>query len=373
MNKEDPQKDPDSKIDNCYPEALVFRTIADILNEKPSDDGNLVGDCHIMKGAVTLIGGEPGCGKSLVALNLAIAGALKSDPSRDSVEWMGMKVNREFRTMVIQFENGTIRMHREALEYPDFDYEDRIYISNPPLFGEKFGDELFATEIRRKKEEIDPDLIIIDPWTSVSDGDHREAVVRGIAEIRRVFGSDEDSPALVIVSHTAKPKGANKQGVAMLHDIAGSFALAAHARVVFILERATPDPNSDLVRCTCAKNNNGVLGSVKKWKRRPGAFEFVEEVEVGRSVRSKSKKGGKKGSDSVFSRALVVLEELLLGEPEHKKSRQSLVAEMKEKVDCGPSTVDKCITELLRRQRVERLKNGKQHEIKLVGSSDGPN
>ncbi|MDQ8184092.1 AAA family ATPase [Pelagicoccus sp. SDUM812002] len=346
---------------------LIFRTIGQILEKKPSSKGNLVGDCHVMKGAVTLIGGEPGCGKSLAALNLAIAGALKSDRNRKDVDWMGLKVNREFTTMVIQFENGAIRLYSEASQYPKFDYGERVFISNPPTFGERFGEGTFAKKVKDAKKLINPDVVVIDPWTSISDGDNREAVVRVIGEIRRVFGCDEDSPALVIVSHTAKPRGRNAKGVAMLHDIAGSFALAAHARVVFILERASSDPESDLVKSTCAKNNNGILGAVKTWHRKPGVFLPADEKVIVAAMPPAVAKPDKAHKAKERSkRAQKFLLETLSNSPGETKSRQELVKAVDEKGFGKKDFTGGIILSLEASKKVTRFRNGKAEMVKLL-------
>lgn len=351
--------------------ALIFRTIGKILQEPPSEKGNLVGDCHILKGAVTLIGGEPGCGKSLVAMNLAIAGALRSDRRRKGVEWMGMKVNRPFTTMVVQFENGTLRLYREAIEYPEFDYGEKIFVSNPPRFGERFDDVNFIKKIKAATKIIRPDVVVIDPWTSISDGDYREAVVKVIGDIRKVFGCDENSPALVIVSHTAKPKGATAKGVAMLHDIAGSFALAAHARAVFILERAKKEPESDLVRCTCAKNNNGELGPVKLWHRRAGAFIESEEKVVVESDEKKQKKGG--GTEEKYAKACSLIVDVLSSSEDRTLPRQEIVEIVSQHNYGKKDFCAKMVKRLDEEGKIERFKDGKREMLKALPSSDGVN
>jgi replicative DNA helicase len=68
----------------------------------PDKDIVLIGDCHIMRGEVFVIGGEPGVGKSLGATRLAVSGATQRD-------WFGHTVHRRFRTMIVQTENGRYR------------------------------------------------------------------------------------------------------------------------------------------------------------------------------------------------------------------------------------------------------------------------
>ena len=66
----------------------------------------LVGDCHIMRGEVGVIGGEPGVGKSTAATELAVCGATGAD-------WMGLPVKGRIKTLIIQNENGRYRLRQE--------------------------------------------------------------------------------------------------------------------------------------------------------------------------------------------------------------------------------------------------------------------
>ena len=59
----------------------------------------LVGDQHITRGSIFIIGGAPGVGKSRAAVALAEAGATSHD-------WFGLKVHSRFKTLIVQNENG---------------------------------------------------------------------------------------------------------------------------------------------------------------------------------------------------------------------------------------------------------------------------
>ena len=79
---------------------------SDFTNFEPPKDFILVGDCHLTRGGLTVIGGWPGVGKSRAALALAIAGA-------KCVPWMGHPVHAHFRTLIIQCDNGPFRLKTE--------------------------------------------------------------------------------------------------------------------------------------------------------------------------------------------------------------------------------------------------------------------
>ena len=54
---------------------IRFFTPSELRDYRPDKDIVLVGDCHIMRGEVFVVGGEPSVGKSLAATQLAVSGA----------------------------------------------------------------------------------------------------------------------------------------------------------------------------------------------------------------------------------------------------------------------------------------------------------
>jgi hypothetical protein len=72
-----------------------FYSPTECRNFSPPQGLVLVGDCHITRGAVTVIAGPPGVGKSRAGHALAVAGATLAD-------WFGLKVHQQFRTAIIQ-------------------------------------------------------------------------------------------------------------------------------------------------------------------------------------------------------------------------------------------------------------------------------
>jgi hypothetical protein len=85
---------------------IEFRSPLELKNFKPPDGIVLVGDCHIVRGSVFVIGGAPSVGKSRSTVYLAVAGATQHD-------WFGLPVHRKFKTMIVQTENGEFRLARE--------------------------------------------------------------------------------------------------------------------------------------------------------------------------------------------------------------------------------------------------------------------
>src|SRR5205814_3986355 len=97
------------------PPMVEFWPPSRLRRYEPPPNQNMVGDYHIQRGAIAVLAGPPGCGKSRAALCLAIAGA------RGSGEWLGLGVRCKFRTLILQNENGLARFHRDfaVLGVPD--------------------------------------------------------------------------------------------------------------------------------------------------------------------------------------------------------------------------------------------------------------
>ena len=85
---------------------IRFYRPSELVSFEPDEKAVLVGDCHIMRGEVFVIGGEPGVGKSTATTDLAICGATGD-------AWLGLSVRVRFKTLIIQNENGRYRLRQE--------------------------------------------------------------------------------------------------------------------------------------------------------------------------------------------------------------------------------------------------------------------
>src|SRR4051812_49203065 len=102
-----PVDNGDSRIDTEPRQPRIrFFSPSELRAYQPDNDIVLVGNCHIMRGEVFVIGGEPGVGKSKCSTALAVAGATGSS-------WFGLEVHRRFRTTIVQTENGRYRLQQE--------------------------------------------------------------------------------------------------------------------------------------------------------------------------------------------------------------------------------------------------------------------
>jgi hypothetical protein len=241
---------------------------------EPPPDLVLCGDNHIVRGASFVIGGAPGVGKSRASTALALAGALQ-------VPWFGLEVLCEFRTLIIQTENGRFRLKKEFTEINQPELEDHLMICPPPPYGLCFGRKEFREQLRVYQDNFAPHVVILDPWNAVAFDDRMRDYREAFDIVREVFGvGSETGPALGILAHTRKPIiGERANGRALLNLLAGSYVLGSIPRTAFILQSASDDTNETQVVWTCCKNNDGNLRSRSAWERRNGLFVPVKDFE----------------------------------------------------------------------------------------------
>jgi hypothetical protein len=252
---------------------IEFKTPSQLKNFIPPPGIVLVGDCHIVRGLVFVIGGAPGVGKSRAAVALAEAGATGK-------EWFGLTVHRQFKTMIIQSENGLFRLSKEFHELDCDALEKYVLVSPPPHFGMCFAREDFRAHLSAAIREFEPDIIIFDPWNAAARDDKAREYLETFELIRSVLPAGDNAPALGIVAHTRKPRADERAtGRGLLNVLVGSYVLGSVPRCVFVMQLASDDPQDNRVVWTCCKNNDGELGARSAWERRNGLFAPVHNFD----------------------------------------------------------------------------------------------
>jgi len=241
-------------------------------------DAILVGNKHITRGDITLCGGVPGCGKSRLLMALAVAG--KMGPGST---WMGHAVHAHFRTAILQSENGEIRLKEDlmALAEQGHDLHGWLHVTPPPPYGLAFHSPEFRAQLKDWLAEVRPGVLAIDPWNKCTPDDSARDFRSVLDAVMEVLPEGPDKPAIVIVHHLRKQStnDRRKRGRELLNELSGSYIIGSACRVAFILEAATPDAKDERVVLTCAKNNNGEMGSPSAWYRRNITFEPCEEFD----------------------------------------------------------------------------------------------
>ncbi len=252
---------------------IEFKSPLELQNFTPSPDIVLVGDCHIVRGSVFVIGGPPGVGKSRGSVALAVAGGTCND-------WFGLTVHRRFKTMIIQTENGLFRLSKEFSELNCDALENYVRICPPPPFGLRLAREDFRSHLSAAIREFGPDAVILDPWNAAARDEKAREYLETFELIRSVLPTGDEAPAIGIVAHTRKPRADERAtGRALLNLLAGSYVLGSVPRTVFVMQTASDDTEDNRIVWTCCKNNDGELGARSAWERRNGLFASVSEFD----------------------------------------------------------------------------------------------
>lgn len=242
---------------------------SEFISFQPPADFILVGDCHLTRGGISVLGGWPGVGKSRAALGLAIAGATGQD-------WLGFKIHAKFRTLIIQIENGQWRLKHELSDaVPDGGLDEWLRITPPPTYGLAFHEPAFRLRVAEIIQDFKPGLVIIDPWNRVAEGDKQGDYRQALEAIMECLPTDaKEKPAVLIIHHMRKKgsESTRKQGRDLLHELAGSYQIGSAARCVFVIEPGSNDTTDQTVVLTCCKNNDGIEGKPSAWIRSNGLF-----------------------------------------------------------------------------------------------------
>ncbi|MBI3877327.1 MAG: AAA family ATPase [Verrucomicrobia bacterium] len=257
-------------------EPLVrFYSPSELRAYEPPPNQNMIGDFHLQRGAPSVLAGPPGCGKSRAALWLGIMGA------RGVGDWFGMPVHCQFRTLILQNENGLTRLHRDFAEIPPVEgLDDWLKISAPPTYGLALQNPMFRNELKAMMKDFAPNLLIVDPWNACVRDAMEKDFQEGFSRLREVLAESPSEPACLILHHLRKPKSDDRhRGRNLANLLSGSYVLVGVARSVLVMQPATDDTEDARVVVTCAKNNDGSLGARSAWERREGMFHAVEHFD----------------------------------------------------------------------------------------------
>jgi energy-coupling factor transporter ATP-binding protein EcfA2 len=262
------------KLDSERP-VIEFVSPSEAQAYQPKEDTFLVGDNMISRGGMTVLAGAPGLGKSRLATTLAVALA------RGSGEWIGYQVRAKVRTIIIQSQNSMSRIKQEFDDTPG-QFDDWIRISKPAAL--RFSDAAFRRAVRREIADFGAGVVIIDPWTGVAADEKLADYLEALAYVQDCIGVGDTAPATVIVAHLRKQRGGEtwrpKRGRDLMHELAGSFALAAEARTVFVIQQVQADISFPEVVIDCGKSNDGKPLGARAYERRNGMFKPLPWTEA---------------------------------------------------------------------------------------------
>src|SRR5262245_35136436 len=145
------------------PKFLEWFSPSQLCDFQEPKEHNLVGDYHIQRGATAVLAGAPGVGKSRAALSLSIGGAYGKG------SWFALPVHCQFRTLMLQNENGLVRLHHDfkEIKLPET-FDSWLRVSSPPPLGMLMENPFFRTELRAMVVDFAPQLLMVDPWNRVT-------------------------------------------------------------------------------------------------------------------------------------------------------------------------------------------------------------
>jgi hypothetical protein len=239
---------------------LHFYKPSELAAYKVPEDVPLIGDLHVYKGGISVLGGAAGVGKSFCLSQLAISGAT-------GTPWFGLKVHRRFKTMILQAENGMVRLSSEYKVHCEQPLDEWVRVSGDvDTFA--FEDPAFCQEWKAEIDAFQPDVIVLDPWNRAARDSMEKDFRAAFDAILSCLATGDARPALMIVAHTRKPRmGEKVNGRGLLNLLSGSLVLGSIPRAAFILQAATDDTEGKEFVFCCCKNNNGPLGPATAWKR----------------------------------------------------------------------------------------------------------
>jgi hypothetical protein len=253
---------------------IRFFAPCELRDFRPDNDIVLVGDCHVMRGETFVVAGEPGVGKSLAATQLAVSGATKRD-------WFGLPVHCQFRTMIVQTENGRYRLQQEFSALDCDEIENFIRISEPPPFGLTLSNKQFHDDISAALDSFKPECVVFDPWNAAARDDKIREYAETFDALRNLLPTGADKPVLGILAHTRKPQLNEKRtgGTALMHLLAGSYILTSVPRCIFVMTRGSNDETDDSVVFFNPKNSNGQNAPRSAWHRALAGFTPAKDFD----------------------------------------------------------------------------------------------
>jgi KaiC/GvpD/RAD55 family RecA-like ATPase len=186
----------------------------------------------VVRGDVTILTGDPGAGKSLLALTLAAAVARGELIA-------GLECERG-SVVYLDAENGGREIHRRirSLGVPDVD------VTVVEADGVNLRDEVDFAGLESVVAQFEPSMLVLDSLTALWPGANErktEDVAPTLYELKRL--AERHGTAILVLHHRPKDGG----------EYRGTTAIAAAAQLGFTLAKAKDDPDRTRRRLRCWK------------------------------------------------------------------------------------------------------------------------
>jgi hypothetical protein len=241
---------------------IAWVTTMDEIKEEPT---HWLWRPRIALSRMTLIGGDPGTGKTYASLAIAAA------ESRGDALPGGVKPESPSNVLLISLEDGLPDVIKPRLRLLNAD-QSRIAVPNPER---NLPAQLInASAIEQMVRSLGPRLVILDPLMAFASGRN----TREGAQMRQMLTPIIDlarkySFALLVVLHL------NKGNTKAIYKFQESIDIVAQARSAFIVAN---DPNDKYRHVMAHAKTNGSIKapSINFWIHEDGSFEWGEETDV---------------------------------------------------------------------------------------------
>lgn len=218
--------------------------VAQMLSTQPPPVPWLVDDL-LVRGALTLLAGREGEGKSLTALRAAVGIV-------NGANLAGLRC-RQGRVLIIDAENGAGEIHRR-IHTSGLQQQSHSQLVICDAQGWHLGRD--AAELRALIAEHRPSLVVLDSFRSLWPGgeENESGPVAAVLDPLRNLLRDHDAAGLLL--HHAAKQGTGYRG---------SSAIGAACELAFIFESVPEDPDPQRRRITCTKCRPAAKPATKWW------------------------------------------------------------------------------------------------------------
>ena len=234
------------------------------LDEVEPEGIQWIWDGYLARGKVTLLCGDPGLGKSQLALDLAARVTIGSHfPNGPRAP--------QSSVLLLTSEDGLADTVAPRLIAAGADLSRISTLDHNAVGQDRFSLKVHLAELAQMIDQVgDVQLVVIDALSSyLGDIDaNSQNDVRNVIDPLSQLAEDK-GVAILGVCHPPKGKQINS-----VHSVSGSLSIAAAARAIFIV---TKEPESDRRLLLCAKSNLAVMPSGR-------GFSVITEPLPGKAI-----------------------------------------------------------------------------------------
>lgn len=190
---------------------MKVQSLSWTVGHPPAPVGSLWGQGLLPKRGLTLVHGPSKIGKSMLSLNLGLAGA------RGDAEFLGYEIPEPFTTFIFQGEIHLRGMHERAVKMKERmvagrafteEHLNRIVINEER--GRTLADDEFFDEFAATVRWLKPGLIVVDPLAHCLTTDENSNTEVGRMLMKLGELRDDPGAAIILVHHDSKMSEATR-------------------------------------------------------------------------------------------------------------------------------------------------------------------